>query len=120
MTETMNPFLAGLMGKCPACGKGSLFSGYLKFADRCSACGEDFSQADAGDGPAVFVIFVAGAIIVPLVLAIELALTPPLWVHLVVWLPLTTALILALLRPFKATLFALQHHNDAHEARLDE
>jgi uncharacterized protein (DUF983 family) len=90
MTEATNPFLAGLMGKCPACGKGSLFSGYLKFADRCSACGEDFAKADAGDGPAVFVIFVAGAIIIPLVLAIELALTPPLWVHMVVWLPLTT------------------------------
>lgn len=120
MSENTNPFLAGLLARCPACGKGSLFSGYLKFADQCGACGEDFSKADAGDGPAVFVILAAGAIIVPLVLVVELSLTPPLWGHALLWAPLSTALILALLRPFKATLFALQHHNDAQEARLDE
>jgi uncharacterized protein (DUF983 family) len=120
MRQDTNPFLAGLLARCPACGKGSLFSGYLKFADHCEACGEDFSKADAGDGPAVFVILVAGAILVPLVLVVELSLTPPLWLHAVLWPPLSTALILALLRPFKATLFALQHHNDAQEARLDE
>ncbi len=120
MTQTPNPFLAGLMGRCPACGKGSLFSGYLKLAARCCHCEMDFSRADIGDGAAVFVIFLVGAIIVPLVLAVELAATPPVWLHLLIWLPLTTALILALLRPFKATLFALQFKHDAHEARLEE
>ena len=97
-----------------------MFSGYLKLADKCPVCAEDFSHADAGDGPAVFVIFIAGFIIVPLVLAVELSLSPPYWVHLVLWLPLTVALILALLRPFKATLFILQHVHKAREARLED
>ena len=115
-----NPFLAGLTARCPACGKGALFSGYLKFADRCSVCGEDFTQADAGDGPAVFVILVAGAIIVPLVLVVELSLTPPLWAHALIWSPLTLVITLGLLRPFKATLFALQHKHGAEQARLGD
>ena len=119
MTQTPNPFLAGLLARCPACGKGSLFSGYLKFADHCEVCGQDFSKADAGDGPAVFVMLAAGAILVPMVLVVELSLTPPLWVHALLWLPVTAALTLGLLRPFKATLFALQHVNEAEEARLD-
>ena len=120
MSQTPNPFLAGLLGRCPACGRGSLFSGYLQLADRCASCDQDFAKADVGDGAAVFVIFLVGAIIVPLVLAVELAATPPIWLHMVLWLPLTTALILALLRPFKATLYALQFKNNAQEARLDE
>ena len=120
MTDNINPFLAGLKARCPACGKGALFSGYLKFAERCEVCGEDFTKADAGDGPAVFVMLAAGAIIVPLVLGVELSLRPPLWVHAVLWLPVTAVATLGLLRPFKATLFALQHANDAEQARLEE
>ncbi len=120
MTQAINPFHAGLLARCPACGKGSLFSGYLKFADRCDACGEDFTKADAGDGPAVFVMLVAGALIVPMVLVVELALTPPLWGHALIWPPVTAVATLGLLRPFKATLFALQHANDAQEARLEK
>ncbi len=97
-----------------------MFSGYLKLADTCGACGQDFSSADVGDGAAVFVMFVVGGIVIPLVLAVELAATPPMWVHAVLWLPLATALTLGLLRPFKATLFALQFKNNAEEARLDD
>ncbi|MEO1039348.1 MAG: DUF983 domain-containing protein [Pseudomonadota bacterium] len=118
--KTPNPFLAGLRARCPKCGEGVLFSGYLKIADQCPVCGLDFSGEDAGDGPAVFIIFIAGAILVPLALIVELAFTPPLLVHAVLWTPLTMLICLALLRPFKATLFALQYQNAAREARLDD
>jgi uncharacterized protein (DUF983 family) len=97
-----------------------LFAGYLKLADRCAHCDQDFAKADVGDGAAVFVMFLVGAIVIPLVLAVELAAMPPLWVHALVWLPLASALTLGLLRPFKATLFALQFKNNASEARLDD
>ncbi|PWE17656.1 hypothetical protein DDZ18_08335 [Marinicauda salina] len=119
MTD-VNPFFAGLRGRCPRCGEGPLFDGFLEIADECEACGLDFSREDAGDGPAVFIMFLVGFIVVPLALALELAVAPPIWVHLLLWLPLATALCLLFLRPFKATLFALQYKHDAEEARLDE
>ncbi|MAP49393.1 MAG: DUF983 domain-containing protein [Oceanicaulis sp.] len=118
MTET-SPFLAGLLGRCPRCGKGALFQSYLKVADACGVCGLDFSSEDSGDGPAVFVMSIVGFIVVPAALAMELAISPPVWVHMLVWLPLATLLTLLILPPFKATLFALQWKHNAHEAQLD-
>ena len=119
MTEP-NPFLAGLRGRCPRCGEGPLFDGFLTIADECEACGLDFSREDAGDGPAVFIMFLVGAIVVPLALLLHLWLAPPVWVQLLVWFPVVIGLSLLFLRPFKATLFALQYKHGAEEARLDE
>ena len=110
----------GIRGRCPRCGEGLLFSGFLQIAPECESCQLDFSREDAGDGPAVFIMFIAGAIVVPLALVMELTLTPPLWVHMVVWLPISLLVCLLLLRPFKGALFALQYQHDAREARLDE
>ena len=116
----MNPFLAGLRGRCPRCGEGRLFVGYLKIAQSCEACGADFSAEDAGDGPAVFIMFAVGFLVVPLALLAEIAYAPPVWVHMALWIPLALGLVLLLLPPFKATLFALQYKHAAREARLDE
>lgn len=110
---------AGLGCKCPNCGKGPVFRGFLTFRDRCDVCGADFTIADAGDGPAFFVMFPALVLIVPAAMILELAVSPPGWVHLVIWPPVTLAFCLALLRPVKATLFALQWRHKAGEARLD-
>jgi uncharacterized protein (DUF983 family) len=117
--KQVQPISAGLRGRCPECGEGDLFAGFLKVAKRCGSCGADLSKADSGDGPAVFVMFVVGFIVVPLALVFEVALRPPIWLHMVVWLPLAAALTLLLLRPFKGVLIALQFHNKAEEARLD-
>jgi len=114
-----NPFLAGLLGRCPRCGEGPLFKSYLKVAERCSACDLDFSDEDSGDGPAVFVMSIVGFIVVPAALVLEVTVTPPMWLHMVLWLPIATLITLALLPPFKATLFALQYKHNAHEAQLD-
>ncbi|WP_429912565.1 DUF983 domain-containing protein [Glycocaulis sp.] len=118
--NTPHPVIAGISGRCPRCGEGRLFSGFLKFADTCESCGLDISAEDAGDGPAVFIILIVGFIVVPLALALELALEPPLWLHVVLWLPLALGLCVALLRPFRGVMFTLQWHHSAREARLDQ
>lgn len=118
--RTANPILTGVRCRCPVCGEGPLFDGFLKVAERCESCGADLSKADSGDGPAVFVMFVVGFIVVPLALALELAVRPPIWLHLLLWLPLVVILTLALLRPFKGVLIVLQFHHKAEEARLED
>ena len=116
----VSPFLAGALGRCPNCGKGPLFDGFLKVAPRCSVCGFDLAKADSGDGPAVFVIFIAGFIAAFGVLFTEIAFRPPIWVHLVVWLPLAAGLCLVLLRPMKGLMIAAQFANKASEAGRDD
>jgi uncharacterized protein (DUF983 family) len=109
--------LAGLKSRCPQCGRGALFDGYLKFAPRCPDCGADFAVADTGDGAAVFVMFVVGAIVVPAAFIFQFAFHWPSWATITVVSVMTIALCLALLRPFKAVLFALQWRHKAAEAR---
>ena len=116
----MNPLLAGLAGRCPNCGEGPLFRGFLTVADRCDACGYDLGRADSGDGPAVFVILIGGFIVAFAALFTEIAYRPPIWVHLVVFLPLTVVVCGGLLRPMKGLLLAAQFANRAAEARHDD
>lgn len=111
--------LAGALGRCPACGRGSLFSGYIAVPPSCGACGQDFRFADSGDGPAVFVMLIAGFLALGFVLWVEFTYAPPYWVHVVVSLPVTLLICLALLRVFKGLLIALQFKHDAAEGRLD-
>lgn len=100
--------LRGFACRCPACGKGHLFRGYLKVVDRCEACGEDLSHQRADDAPPYLTIFAVGHIIVPLMLIVEMAWHLPDIVHLAIWLPLTLVLTLALLRPIKGAVVGLQ------------
>ncbi len=103
------PFKAGLACRCPRCREGRLFAGLLAVAERCDVCGLDLTGEDSGDGPAVFVILVLGFVIVGLALALEMTFAPPVWLHLLLWLPLILVGSIGLLRPFKATLIALQY-----------
>lgn len=114
-----DPLVSGLRGRCPNCGEGHLFEGFLKIAPRCEACGYDLSKADSGDGPAVFVIMIAGFLVAFSALFVEIAYRPPIWLHLVLWLPLTAIVCLALLRPMKGLMVAAQFKNKASEARYD-
>jgi cytochrome c oxidase subunit 3 len=108
----------GIAGRCPACGRGRLFSGYLTLAPACEVCGLDYRFADSGDGPAVFVILVTGFIVVGAALVVEILYAPPYWLHAVLWGPLAILLPLVLLRWFKGVLIALQHRHKAEEGRL--
>jgi uncharacterized protein (DUF983 family) len=113
---TAAPLLRGLRGRCPNCGDGALFTSFLKVAPRCPTCGFDLAKADSGDGPAVFVIFIAGFVAAFGILLTEIFLHPPVWVHFVVWLPIAAALSLGLLQPLKGLMIAAQFANRASEA----
>ena len=113
------PIQAGLRGRCPRCGEGRLFDGFLTTAPACTNCGLDFSFIDSGDGPAVFIILIVGFIVVGLALWVEVAYMPPLWLHAVLWLPLTLILSIGPLRPLKGMMIAQQYRHKAAEGRLD-
>jgi uncharacterized protein (DUF983 family) len=108
----------GLAGRCPRCGEGALFSGFLKVAPRCDKCGQDFTSADSADGPAFFVMSISGFIVVIAALVVEVVYQPPYWVHALLWVPLILVLTIAPLRPVKGLLIALQYHHKAAEGRL--
>lgn len=102
---------AALACRCPRCGRGHLFRGLLNVEQACPVCGLDLSAQDAGDGPAVFVILFLGLIVVALAAIVEVEFSPPIWVHLVLWMPLIFGGSIAMLRPFKAGLIALQYRH---------
>lgn len=111
------PVQVALRGLCPRCGKPTLFAGWIRFADKCSACGLDFSAFNVGDGPAAFLILILGAVIVAAAVSLELAVSPPLWVHMAIWIPVAALAVLGALRVSKAALLALEYRNKAREAR---
>lgn len=101
--------LNGFRGRCPRCGKGSLFKSFLEVADGCSVCGLGFAGHDAGDGPAVAVIFILGFGIMGLAWLLEAWLRPPLWLHALLWIPLVVLGAVALLKPVKGLTIATQY-----------
>ncbi len=111
----VSPFRAGLFCRCPRCGEGKLFRSFLKVAERCASCGLDLGKEDSGDGPAVFVMFITGPVVVGLALWTEITFHPPYWLHFVLWIPTVLGLSLAVLQPLKALLIALQYRHRAGE-----
>jgi uncharacterized protein (DUF983 family) len=97
--------------RCPRCGQGRLYSGLLTVVPLCGACGLDLAAQDAGDGPAVFVILILGAVVVGLAFWVEAKFAPPLWVHLILWTPVIIGGAIAMLRILKAWLIAMQYRH---------
>lgn len=112
------PFDCGLKGLCPRCGAPTLFAGWIKFAERCRACGLDYAAFNVGDGPAAFLTLILGTIVVIGAIALELTLAPPLWVQMLIWTPVTLAGVVLSLRLAKGWLIALEYRNAAHEGRV--
>jgi len=102
---------AGLKGRCPRCGQGRLFAGFLKVRPGCDTCGLDFSTIQTGDGPASFIMQIAGFAVGFSALVVEIKYHPPMWLHLVVWLPLVVVLSLALMRPGRGLMIGQQYRN---------
>lgn len=119
MADNRLPIGKGLRCRCPRCGMGPLFRGFMTLRPHCQVCGLDYGFADAGDGPAIFVIFLSGFIVVFAALITEAMFQPPLWVHAVLWLPLIVILTFLPLRSMKGLLIALQFHHKAAEGRLE-
>jgi uncharacterized protein (DUF983 family) len=120
MNATHSIAEAVLRSLCPCCGAPTLFSGIVRFADRCRQCSLDFTQFNVGDGPAAFLIMIVGAIVTGLAITLQLSIDPPFWVHIVLWVPTTFALVLGLLRIAKGALLVLEYRNRAREGRLVE
>ena len=114
----VSPYVAGLTCRCPRCGKGKLFSGFITLRPRCEACSLDYAFADVGDGATVFVILISGFLVVGAMLLVEVTYQPPLWLHAAIWLPVILLVTMGPLRPMKAMLMALQYHHAAAEGRL--
>ncbi len=110
---------AALFAMCPRCGARTLFDGWIKFADKCSACGLDYARFNVGDGPAAFLTMVVGAIVVALALWLQLSVEPPWWVHALLWVPLTIAGVIGGLRLTKAWLLVSEYRRGAEEHRHD-
>jgi len=109
---------AALACRCPRCGRGRLFRGMLTVRDECESCGLNLSKSDTGDGAAVGVILVLGAIVVGLAFWVEFRFEPPLWVHAILWPAITLPLTILMMRPAKAALVALQFRHRSAEMGL--
>ena len=107
----------GMKGKCPRCGEGKLFAGFLTPASSCEVCGLDFEFADAGDGPAWFIMTGIGFVVAAAALIVEVAYQPSYWIHAALWGPLALVLCIAPLRPLKGLMIARQYQTGAQESR---
>ena len=117
-TTVLQSALRGLACKCPRCGEGKLYAGFLTLAPACDRCGLDYAFIDSGDGPAIFIIMLAGAVVVAAALIVEVKYQPPFWLHAALWLPLIAVTTLLPLRSMKSLLIALQFHHKAAPGRL--
>ncbi|WP_167953277.1 DUF983 domain-containing protein [Sphingomonas jejuensis] len=114
----LDPVRTGVLGRCPRCGQGRLFKGFLTLADRCGVCGLDYSYADPADGPAVFVQLFACVPGVVFILMLQVIADPPWWVHLLVSVPVLALSTVLPLRPLKGWLVASQFFYRAREGRI--
>ncbi len=105
----IDPIRAGLLCRCPHCGKGALFAGFLRVNKRCLVCDYDLASIETGDGPATFIMQICGLVVGFSALIVEIRWHPPIWLHLIVWIPLAAGLSLALMRPGKGLMTALQY-----------
>ena len=111
---------AALFGLCPRCGARTLFAGVARFADRCRTCGLDYGQFNVGDGPAAFLTLIVGAIVAVLAIWLQLSVEPPFWVHALLWVPLSTVLVIGGLRVSKAWLLGAEYRRRAGEGRISD
>ena len=117
---SVNPAMAGLRGRCPRCGEGPLFGGFLRLADRCEVCGQDLQALNVADGPAFFAMSIVGVLVGFAALFVEVAYSPPVWVHMLIWIPLILIVSVLLLRPIKGLMVGQQFRHKAAEVRNED
>lgn len=74
--------------RCPQCGEGRLFSRFLKVSKHCEACGADNTIYPSDDAPPYLTLVLVGHVFIPLMLWIDRAWEPAIWLQLAIWLPL--------------------------------
>ncbi len=117
--ETGSPILKAIAGRCPRCGQGRLFRGFLQVAPECEVCALNLTHHDAADGPAVFVTFFVGTIAAVGAVWFDLSQNPPIWLHFVIWPIVVTGLSVGLLRPFKGFFVGAQYKYRAVDRTMD-
>lgn len=117
-TPAVSPFVTGLTGRCPRCGKGTIFDGFLALKARCSACDLDLSTADTGDGPAFFASFIGGFALLAVGVWMQVSLNPPFWAYVLLFVA-GAVLIVGMIRPLKGLLTSLQYVNQAEQGRFE-
>ncbi len=115
----VSPLAGALTGLCPRCKSKTLFAGWVRFAEKCRACGLDFTSFNVGDGPAAFLILIVGAILVGAALVTDGLFAPPWWVH-AIWIPIGLALTIVGLRLAKGLLLTQEYLRSAREGRVSE
>ena len=112
---------AAFSGLCPQCGAQTMFDSasmaHIRFADRCKSCGLDYTSFNVGDGPAALLIIPVASLIIVLAIWLDIAANPPFWVHVIIWIPVTTIVTFASIRFIKAALLILEHRRSAGEAK---
>lgn len=98
----------GFMGRCPHCGNGKLFGRFLKVAESCNVCGEQYHHHRADDLPAYLVIVIVGHAVVGAFLGMDSIFHLSTWQHLAIWAPITLVSCIALLQPTKGAVVGLQ------------
>ena len=111
---------AALFGLCPDCGAKTLFDGPVKFRATCDECGLEYGRYNVGDGPAAFLTLIIGALLIAIALTLDAVVRPPLWVHVILWVPLTAAAVVYGLRVGKGALLASEHQRQAAEGKLSD
>jgi uncharacterized protein (DUF983 family) len=111
---------AALFGLCPQCNARTLFQNVTNFAEKCTVCNLDYRSFNVGDGPAALLTLAIGAVIILLALTLDVAVRPPFWVHALIWIPVTAALVIVSLRMAKAALLILEYRNKAGEGEIDD
>jgi uncharacterized protein (DUF983 family) len=116
--STISLVRSALACRCPKCGKGRLFTGLLTVRDRCPDCGVDLRGNDSGDAPAIAVMFILGPLLIGAALTLEFSLSPPLWVHAVLWPIIAVPVAILLIRPLKAAVVGIQYRHRSAEMGL--
>ena len=116
--SAQSPWLNGVAGRCPRCGKGRMFAGLLELASSCEACSLDYAFADTGDGPSFFASFIGGGLVLLAGVVVQVAYEPPWWVYAIL-LTVGIAFCILLIRPLKGILVALQYVNQAEQGRVE-
>jgi uncharacterized protein (DUF983 family) len=111
---------AALFGLCPACGAKSMFVSATQFSPHCTSCSLDYQCFNVGDGPAALMIIPIGAIIITLAILLDIAVRPPFWLHVMIWVPLTVIMVVGFLRLAKGAMLSLEYRNRAGEGRYEE
>lgn len=116
-----NPLRTGLALRCPSCGRGKLFGKFLTIRATCSSCGVTLGEGDTGDAPMVFAVLIIGFAVVGGALYVEVAYTPPYWVHAMLWVPAILLASFVMLPLLKSLFYSLTFHHDARErvTRID-